>query len=104
MHLVTNDQRRVGVLVQPVVLAGAIATILLEIGRHVVVPASDLSSTRVDALVADHGAGQDLVASLVIELPEGPTGTGRIRTRDGVFVVAIDGASSILELIERYCP
>jgi len=103
---VTNVPPRVGIIVEPALLAGALSLVIEQAGVDDVVPTVNLRSAHLDAVVVTHGVEEAVSADVVIELPdaEGGVGFGRVRTRDGVTDVPIGGVASILELLDRYCP
>lgn len=103
---VTEEHPRVMIAVEPNMLAGALSTVLAEVGVYDVVSSDDLKDAYVDAAVVTAVRSYLERADIIIELPdtEGGAGIGRVRTWDGAVDVAITGMGSILDLLDRYCP
>lgn len=93
-------------MVDPQVLAGAIAEVLACDGVDEVVEIGPHGATRLDAAVVSVIHAADTDADVVIELPdpEGTSRIGRLRTLSGVEPVPITSLGSILRLLDRYCP
>ena len=97
---------RIAVAVEPSLLGDAIAEVLTHDGLDEVVREGQLGSDRLTAAVVTIVLPDEPGADVVIELPDslGNTGVGRVRTASGVEPVVFTGISTILELLDRYCP
>lgn len=93
-------------MVEPRLLGDALATMLAGDGVDEVVEGAAISGAELDAVVVTIDLTGDAGIDVVIRLPDssGNAGYGRVTTPRGTETVWIDDASSILELLDRYCP
>jgi hypothetical protein len=105
---VNRGRRRIVLAIEPVLMQGALAKLLLEARDVEVVQLSgaDPSDFRggYDAAVVSDRLPEGVRADLVITLPDtrGSGGTGTVRSGDLLDEVTIGDAERIMELIEQY--
>ncbi len=102
--------RRILLVVEPVVLEGALAEVLSIDPDHEVVQLR-LSSTRLfhgffDGAIISDQLPDNVRAGVVITLPDtrGSAGIGTVTAGDAVLGVRIDGVEQVVELLQQYVP
>lgn len=102
--------RRILLAVDPAVLEGALAKMLVAVCNDEVVQMSRAGlrafDSDYDAAVVSDELPDQIRARVVITLPDtrGGAGTGTVRSGDVVHAVPIAGAEQVVELLEHYSP
>ncbi len=105
-----SSGRRILLAVEPGMLEGALAELLSATEEDQVVQGSGgrtgAYGAVYDAAVVSADLPSDVLADVVITLPdaEGSGGTGTVRRGTDVRAVSIDHAGRIVELLEEYAP